>query len=205
MRVPEPSELRRIGRHERVLAAGTVLWRIHATAPSYPMPWNGLRTFGPLPGARWDPHPEPAGDHSPLGAAYFGFDLLTCIAEVYQDSRFIDVETGSPYATAVETPRDAALLDLTDHWFLRAGAKAALAGTERKSDTRAWARAIHEAWPDLDGLVARSSPVGRDVAVFWTPGAFPPVPAFSVPLSHPAISGAVAAAAELLDFNSNAS
>jgi hypothetical protein len=203
VRPPSPGDLRRIGRHERVLDAGTVLWRIHATASAHPMAWNALRTFGPLPGARWDPHPEPAADHSPLGAAYFGRDLPTCIAEVYQDTRFVDVDAGAPYATAIETASDTVLLDLTDVWLVRAGAKAALAWSGEKALTRAWARAIHEAWPDLGGVVAPSAVAGRDVVVLWTAQPFPPTPSFSVPLNQPGIATRIAAAAELLNFNSN--
>lgn len=167
------------------------------------MAWNGLRTFGPLPGARWDPQPEPAAEHSPLGSAYFGRDLLTCVAEVYQDTRFVDVNAGEPYATAIETAEDAVLLDLTDVWLLRAGAKSALAGSEEKSLTRAWARAVHEAWPELGGIVAPSAVAGREVVVLWTTKPFPHTPSFSAPLNHPGIAAGIAAAAELLNFNSN--
>ncbi len=167
------------------------------------MAWNALRTFGPLPGARWDPHPEPAADYDPLGAAYFGRDLLTCIAEVYQDTRFVDVNAGQPFATAIETANDAVLLDLTDVWLLRAGAKSALAGSEEKAITRAWARAVHAAWTELDGIVAPSAVAGREVMVLWTTKQFPRAPSFSVPLSHPGIAAGLAAAAELLRFDSN--
>ena len=167
------------------------------------MPWNALRTFGPLPGARWDPHPEPATDHAPLGSAYFGRDLPTCIAEVYQDTRFVDVDAGAPYATAIETAKDIVLLDLTDVWLVRVGSKAALAGSGEKALTRAWARAIHEAWPDLDGIVAPSAVAGRNVVVLWTAQPFPTAPSFSVPLSHPGIAPRIAAAADLLNFTSN--
>jgi hypothetical protein len=203
VRPPSPEDLRRIERHERALEAGTVLWRIHSTASAYPMAWNGLRTFGPLPSARWDPHPEPAADHSPLGAAYFGRDLPTCLAEVYQDTRFVDVDTAAPYATAIETASATVLLDLTDLWLVRAGAKAALAWSEEKAVTRAWAQAIHEAWPDLGGVVAPSAVAGREVVVLWTTQPFPAAPSFSVPLNHPGIAARMAAAAELLNFTSN--
>lgn len=185
-----------------MLGAGTVLWRIHATGSAHPMVWNGLRTFGPLPGARWDPHPEPAADHSPLGSAYFGRDLLTCIAEVYQDTRFVDADAGAPYATAIETASDTVLLDLTDVWMVRAGAKAALAGSPEKAITRAWARAVHEAWPDLGGVVAPSAVAGREVVVLWTVQPFPANPSFSVPPNRPGIAPRIAAAAKMLNFTS---
>lgn len=138
---------------------------------------------------------------SALGSAYFGQDLLTCIAEVYQDTRFVDVDAGAPYATAIETASDTALLDL-DVWLVRAGAKAALAGSPEKAITRAWARAIKAAWPDLGGVVAPSAVAGREVVVLWTVQPFPASPSFSVPLNHPGIAPRIAAAAEMVNFTS---
>ena len=40
-----------------VIAHREPLWRVHRVAGRHPMPWNGLRTFGPAQAMRWDPHP----------------------------------------------------------------------------------------------------------------------------------------------------
>ncbi|MGO9100104.1 MAG: RES domain-containing protein, partial [Mycobacterium sp.] len=32
------------------------LWRVHRTEGEHVLPWNKLRTYGPLPSMRWDPH-----------------------------------------------------------------------------------------------------------------------------------------------------
>ncbi|MBA2441367.1 MAG: hypothetical protein H0V53_03030 [Rubrobacter sp.] len=39
------------------LPAGSTLYRIYARGGEYPSGWSAFRTFGPLPGSRFDPHP----------------------------------------------------------------------------------------------------------------------------------------------------
>lgn len=68
--------------------------------------------LGACGSSRWDPHPLPEGDSAPLGAAYLGQDVLTCLAEVYQATRFVDVDRNDPYLTAFRTTRDVELADL---------------------------------------------------------------------------------------------
>lgn len=200
---PSVDALRSIGAQTKALSAGTFVWRIHNTGTAHPMAWNRLRTWGPLPSARWDPHPEPAADAAPLGAAYFGLDVPTCLAEVFQESRFIDVDRGAPYLTGFRLARDIELIDVTGNWLLTAGALASVALGDRNI-TRAWARSIHDAWPGLDGVYSISSPLGKDhlVVTVWT-DVFPPRPEFSVPLNSPAIAADIAAAAKSFRFDSN--
>jgi len=200
---PNTSALRALGRETRIIPASTVLWRIHFTASEHVVPWDRLRTWGPVPGSRWEPHPLPPGDAAPMGAAYLGEDVLTCLAEVFQLTRFVDVDRDAPYATAFSTNRDLVLADLTGDWLLSAGGSAQVAYGE-KERTRAWARAIHEAWPDLDGLYTGSVMAGaRKVITLWTADAIPAAPEFSTPLNSPAIIRDIAAAAAEIRFTSN--
>jgi hypothetical protein len=201
---PGPDELRRIGPETLTLPAGTILWRIHFTAGAHVIPWNRVRTRGPVPSSRWDPHPLPEDDYDPLGAAYLGDDVLTCLAEVFQETRFVDVDHGAPYVTAFATARDALLADLTGLWLTRAGASAQVA-LQQKDRTRAWARAIHTAWPDLDGVVAPSAVAGgRRVTAFWNNGPMPATPEFTVPLNSPAILRDIVAASGKIGYTTNA-
>lgn len=200
---PPLDELRALGVETRRLPQDTVLWRIHQTSSARAVPWNQLRTWGPVPTARWDPHPLPPGEHAPLGAAYLGLDVPTCLAEVFQLTRFVDVDAMAPYVTAFRSRVEVVVADLTGEWLLKAGGSAQLA-FQHKDRTRAWARAIHVAWPHLDGLLAPSAVLGgHDVAAVWATGVFPPAPELSVPLNSPAILSDIAVAAARIGFGSN--
>lgn len=201
---PDPAYLRETGIDAIDYAAGSILWRIGPTASSHVTPWNRLRTWGPLRQARWDPHPRPAGDKAPLGVAYLGEDVLTCLAEVFQERRMVDVDTAAPYVTAFAAARDLKLADLTGTWLTRAGGSSAVALHERKERTRAWARAIHQAWPELDGIIAPSAIVGgRRVVVVWSDRVFPVSPELSEPLNSPAIVKEISSAAARIGYDSN--
>lgn len=200
---PDTAALRAVGCETLALPAASVLWRIHFTASAHAVPWNRLRTWGPVAGSRWDPHPVPPGDCAPLGSAYLGEDVLTCLAEVFQLTHFVDVDRGAPYVTAFSTVQDMVLADLTGPWLLKAGGSAQVV-LQDKERTRSWARAIHQAWPDLDGLISPSAMVGgRRVIALWKPGAFPAAPGFSVPLNNPAILTAIAAATAQIGYTGN--
>jgi hypothetical protein len=88
------------------------------------------------------------------------------------------------------TARSLRLLDLTGSWPTRAGASQAIA-TGPKKITQAWARAIHAAFPALDGLWYRSSMDGGGHAVcLWDPPAgtaLPLAPDALLPLDHPGL------------------
>lgn len=160
-----------------------VLWRIHRTLGDHVLPWSGLRHWGPVATAGFDPHPPPPRDHREVGVSYAALDLATAVTEVFQLLRVIDTTDGRPRATSWTPTRPLRLLDLTGDWALRNGASHSLASGPRAS-CRAWARAIAEAWPDLDGLWSQSTLTGRTNVTLWQPAAdtFPDAPDFSEPL-----------------------
>jgi len=199
---PDESLLRSLTANVHTIASGTTLWRIHGTAGAHPVPWNALRTFGPIPGARWDPHPEPHADYAPLGVAYLGMDQLTCLAEVFQEGRFVDVYARAPFITAFVVNEELRLIDISTPWFVKAGGTTAVA-TGPKETTRQWARAFHTIWPDADGVLALSAVApGRHVTALWK-AKFPPTPIFTSPLSNPAIASDINALAQELGYGSN--
>jgi hypothetical protein len=184
--------------HDVVEYTGT-LWRIHRTQGEHVLPWNTLRTYGPLPSMRWDQHPGPRPGFGADGVLYAATDVATSLAETYQTTRVIDTHAGAPTLTAWEPARPLRLLDLSGTWLLRNTASAALLAAPRSS-CRRWARAIYTSWPDLDGLHARSTMTGRPNVVLWSAAAdsIPQTPSFSRPLAHPLVwSIARAAAAEI--------
>ncbi|WHP61125.1 RES family NAD+ phosphorylase [Arthrobacter sp. KFRI-F3372] len=200
---PDIDRLRAIGYEFYAVPAGSVLWRVHSTSGAHVLPWNRIRTWGPVATSRWDPHPLPPGDCSPLGAAYLGEDVLTCLAEVFQTTRFVDVDRNAPYVTAFRTTREVKLADLRGLWLTRAGAAVQIA-FQQKERTRAWARSIHEAWPDLDGLIASSAVAGgRPVFTLWADDPMPAAPELSVPLNSPAIVDDIVAAVEEIGYRAN--
>jgi RES domain len=175
------------------------LWRIHRTAGEHVLPWNTLRTYGPLPSMRWDPHPGAEPISTAEGVLYAAADIGTRLAEVYQTTRVIDTRAGAPTLTAWQPQRGLRLLDLSGTWLLRNSASAALLAAPR-STCRRWARAIYTTWPELDGLYVPSTLTGRPNIVLWNAAAdsIPTMPSFSRPLTHPLVwSIAQAAAAEI--------
>jgi hypothetical protein len=175
------------------------LWRVHRTEGEHVLPWNTLRTYGPLPSMRWDPHPGPLPISGTEGVLYAAADIATSLAEVYQTTRVIDAHVGAPALTAWQPQRRLRLLDLSGTWLLRNTASAALLAAPR-STCRRWARAIHMAWPHLDGLYVPSTLTGRPNIVLWNAAAdsMPTMPSFSRPLTQPLVwSIAQAAATEI--------
>jgi RES domain len=176
-----------------------VLWRIHRTQGEHVLAWNQLRSYGPLPSMRWDPHPGPQPTSTAAGVLYAAADIATSLADVYQTTRMIDTRAGAPTLTAWHPQRRLRLLDLSGTWLLRNSASAALLAAPR-STCRRWVRAICTTWPDLDGLYVPSTMTGRPNIVLWNPAAdsLPTMPSFSRPLTHPLVwSIAQAAAAEI--------
>jgi RES domain len=175
------------------------LWRVHRTEGEHVLPWNTLRTYGPLPSMRWDPHTGPQPSSRAEGVLYAAADVATSLAEVYQTTRVIDTRAGAPTLTAWQPQRRLRLLDLSGTWLLRNTASAALLAAPR-STCRGWARAICTTWPELDGLYVLSTMTGRPNIVLWNAAAdsIPTTPSFSRPLAHPLVwSIAQTAAAEI--------
>lgn len=182
-----------------VLACTESLWRVHRTNGDHVLAWNALRTFGPLPSMRWDPHPGVQPSVQAEGVLYAALDITTSLAEVYQLTRLIETRAGAPALTGWQPERPLRLLDLSGTWLLRNGASAALLAAPR-STCRRWARAIYASWPDVDGLYVPSTLTGRPNVVLWNPAAdsLPAMPGFSRPLAHPLVwSIAQEAAAEI--------
>lgn len=175
------------------------LWRIHRLTGPYRQRWNELRTHGPL-ASRWDPHPEPTGEHAPTGVIYTAIDVVTAVAEVFQHTRAIDPGPERALSGWIpSTPLQ--LLDLTGDWPLVNGASASLHAAT-KATCRAWARALHTARPDLHGLHVSSTMTGVPMVVLFdsATATFPDDPGFSRALNHPACAPYLAAAADRLQW-----
>lgn len=113
----------------------------------------------------------------------------TCFAEVFQDIRVIDRSADDPWLVGFGLARDLTLLDLTGTWPTRAGASMAINSGPRPRAQR-WSQAIHEAYPDIEGLYYPSSMHGnRPTLALYERAltALPRAPIFHRPLGDPAL------------------
>ncbi len=187
-------------RDDEVVTWQGVLWRVRRTTGPHPSRWHEGRTYGPLDGMRWDPHPDPLGDHPGCSVLYAGATPFTCLAEVGWSRKAVDPTTGAPYLTAWTPTRALRLLDLTADgtWALRHGASASLHARPR-TVCRAWARGAHRLVDPgtggrLDGILTASTVFGQ-VAVLFAPAddSYPPAPAYTAPLTDPAVAATIIA------------
>lgn len=177
-----------------------VLYRIHRVRGRYRARWNQMRTWGPLSDARWDPHPDPVGDHQADAVLYTAGDYTTAFAEAFQQTRAITLNDAK--ALTAWTPlRELRLLDLTGMWALRNGASGSLDSAPR-STCRMWARAIRAAWPELDGLFTQSTMTKQPVVTLFAPAhdSFPDRPSVARGLGHRAIGPLAVDAADQLGW-----
>jgi len=200
---PDPEKIAAVGADYSVTQR--VMWRLHTpTHPTYPMRWDQWRSFGPLSTARFDPWLPPPSDRSadPVteGVGYFGFDIATCLAEVFQTNRHISTTRQALQLSAFEPRRQLRLLDLRRDWPIAIGASHAI-NSGPKHRCRSWAEAIREVHPDCDGLLFTGM-AGRDSVVLHTPpgDVFPDSPAFTKPLSDPGLASFIADSAVQIGY-----
>lgn len=180
-----------------------LLWRVHRTNGTHVLPWNGMRTFGPI--LRFDHHPTPRGEHRAYGIWYGASHPRGALAEAFQTARVIDRHYGDPYLTGLHARRPLQLLDVSGinggAWATRVGGNHAL-DSAAHSRTQHWARTIHRAHNDLDGIVYRGRFAGSVCValVERAADAFPLRPELSLPLGHPALAGAIGTAAHQLGY-----
>lgn len=118
---------------------------------------------------------------------YVAEAALTCLAEVFQAKRRIDLATGEPMLATFALARDVSVLDLTGLWPTRAGASAAIHSGPRPR-AQSWARAIYDAFPPLEGVRYCSSMNANAPALALferTLSALPPLPTSNDALSNP--------------------
>jgi hypothetical protein len=168
-KLPEPpsvAALRRVSPDVSMLPAGTKLWRIYFRGGDYPVVWDQMRYYGPVMSARFDHHlaPPKVQDRGILYAATGEDAIATCVAEIFQDTRFVDTRRNEPWLAAFTLMEDVSLLDLTGKWPTRARVSANINSGPRPR-CRRWSRSIYEAYPHLRGLYYASSMKGMEPAV----------------------------------------
>ena len=151
---PSVERLRAIGPDVVTLPRGTLLWRIYFRGGDQPVTWRTLRAFGPVD-ARFDHHLPPPHEQE-RAILYAAREWPTCLAEAFQRQREVDRRVRAPWLAGFRLARGVRLLDLTGGWPTRAGASMAIHSGSRARG-RDWSRAIHQAFPRVQGLLACSS------------------------------------------------
>jgi RES domain len=180
--------------------SATVLVRLHRTEGGHVHRWNAMRRFGPVD-ARFEPH-EPPPHEQAAGVTYLSLAVQTSLAEVYQRTRVVNRYAGRPYLTLFQLTRTVQLLDLAGVWPTRAGASQ-LISSGRHEVSSAWARVLHRAYPQLDGLWYRSSMNAGEpcLALFENAAdALPERPLLSRPLADPGLAPALGRMANELGY-----
>lgn len=205
-RRPQPKTPRRprkplTRRDEDLVLLKPDLWRVGDTESDHVLGWNEPRCFGPIRTMRWDPHHEPPCEQPGRGVLYASPEPVTALAEKYQKYREVDPHTATPYLYGWRPIRALNLLDLRGDWPINNGASAAMP-MGPKNVCRAWAQAILDTWPDLDGLVTRSTMDGRNTFVLFdsAQSSMPDEPIHARALSHPSVYGYVQAWADDINY-----
>ncbi len=203
---PPPEQLRALRPVTLVLQAGTALARIGFASGRHPSGWNQFRYWGPTI-SRFDHHlrnARGAPHRQDRGVLYAARLAQTCLAEVFQSSRIVDVRRHQPYLAVWNLVADLTLLDLTGVFATRMGASTAIHSGPRPRAQR-WAAALYAAYPELDGIAYCSS-MNANAAAFalneraLKKAPFPPTPSVIRMLADPLIADLIDAAAEDLRY-----
>ena len=205
---PAAEQLRQAGIRDDefcVVAPSETWWRVHRTEATFVLAWNEFRRYGPV--LRFDPHPAgPAQEHASCTVWYGASTPDAAVGEAFQGDRTIDRLREGPYLTGLRFTRPVRLLDLaadsSGAWATRAGGTFAIS-TAPHAVTQRWARAIVEAFPELDGLRYNSRFAGHPCAALFRPAvsAMPDRPVVSIPLGHPGLVSRLAGTARRLGYS----
>ena len=184
---PGVAALRAIPPQTLILPADPSLARIYFAAGGHPSRWARFRSFGPVD-ARWDHHlPDRRGGGVEQSRAilYCAPDIDTCVSEVFQATRRIDRARGAPWLVVFALREPVTLLDLRGTFATTIGASTAIHSGPR-SRTRAWARELYEAYPNVQGVHYGSSMNGHAPAMALNERALTAMP--RLPLFHRALN-----------------
>lgn len=185
----------------QTIGTDITLWRIYSTV-DHPMPWNGLRHWGPA-SSRWEPHsPGAPREHPDRAVHYAATGIVAAAAEVFQQHRTI-VRSPDMMLVGYKLGRAVRLLDANSRWFTRAGASQSLVYGDPLRSSR-WASTIAARHPHLAGIAywSKLDPTST-CAALWLPaaGALATArPVLTVSLAHPGLRGPLDAAAARIGY-----
>ena len=188
---PDLERLRGLAPSLITLPAGKPLHRLYRRGGDHPILWNAFRYFGPT-AARFDHHlvdDEGRAYIQERGIFYLASDILTSLAEVFQDDRTVDRTAQRPWLVSFKLLRDLTLLSLTDTFCVQAGGSMKLVSGP-KVYAQNWSRGFYQCYPDIQGIYYPSSLTNRPViALYERALLFEPFP--QTPRFHRALSDAL--------------
>lgn len=204
---PEPpgvAALKKISPVTKTYRKGSLVWRIHFAGGQYPTRWNEFRFFGPT-SSRFDHHLPDANGQSctqDRGIMYLAKNGPTCIAEVFQSTRVIDRNSGSPWLAGFRLEKAIKLLDLTGVFTTTLGASTAIHSGPRPRAQR-WARQLYDAYQKVDGILYCSSMYGNADSIALFERGSRSVPALTVfhrALNDPAMLALLTQTSKHIDY-----
>jgi len=141
---------------EKLLRAGSQLYRVYFRAGDYPSEWNGFRAWGPHSECRFDHHEGPPPHEQDREILYVAERPHTALVEVFHSAGSIHLTRGTPALAQFALAEPLTLLDLTTAWIYRAGGSPDEIISGKRDVSREWARAIWTLFPNLDGIYYRS-------------------------------------------------
>ncbi|MGI9286709.1 MAG: RES family NAD+ phosphorylase [Pseudomonadales bacterium] len=188
---PDLDRLRQLSPSLASIPAGTVVHRIYRRGGDHPTLWDAFRYFGPT-SARFDHQLRDTDGKSHVqdrGVIYAATDIVTALAEVFQQKRTINRELDQPCLVSAALACELSLLDLTDTFAVRVGGSMKLAsGATLYSQN--WSRAFYECYPTIHGLYYPSSLSNRPVMALYE-RALPLRPFEEAPRFHRALRDAL--------------
>lgn len=183
-----------------ILEAGAPVWRLYCHRP-HSTTWSTFRHAGPSVNARFDHHLDDRT--SGRSILYAADQSVTCLAEVFQETRAIDPYAANmPRLAEFAFDADLRLLDVAGPWITRAGGSMAINAGLRDA-ARRWSRAIYDAFADIHGLRYASSMHANQPCYAFYDRAAPSIasaPLFDEQLSHPELERLLDDAARTLGY-----
>ena len=134
---------------------------------------------------------------------YAASEPLTCLAEVFQGDRTIDIHLNDPWIAGIAIERELRLLNLSGTWPTVAGASMAINSGPRER-AQEWSRAIYEAYSETDGLWYGSSMNASEPSIALyerARDAIPVSPVFNRPLTDPSLATTLTMAADRFGYD----
>ncbi|HEX2987793.1 MAG TPA: RES family NAD+ phosphorylase [Chloroflexota bacterium] len=147
---PSSERLARVGPRIKRLPAGTELWRVYLFGGSHAGRWNDFRPYGPVLSSRFDHHVPPPRPQD-RAIMYAATEIATCLAEVFHGRKVIDRWRCSPWLVGFSLQRELVLHDLSSDWLGAAGVDGDLNSGSHSRGQR-WSHAIHDSYPEVQGL-----------------------------------------------------
>ena len=152
----------------RLVQPGERWFRIYYRGGAFPTWWNEMRYFGPTH-SRFDHHVRDENkkpQKQNRGIVYCACNVQTCVAEVFQNGRTVDLEHKQPSLSAFEFRQTLNLLDLSSVFPLKVRTTPKFM-TGTRSHARNWSQGFYDIDESIDGLYYLSSKTNKPALALY--------------------------------------